>query len=308
MDSKLVSVIIPTYNRAEFLREAITSVLAQTYSNFELLILDNCSADHTPEVVASFTDPRIKYLRHQCNIGPTANWSYGVYWAKGEYLSILGDDDRYKLDFLAHRVSLMSSDSAVVSAFGPFEYWDGGQDLSGRISHPEIDMGDSHVLDKLQAAAAAHNVQFVGATLYRTPAVHAVWPRAWAGGKCGDSLLNNLLIVEGGKTAYFPQSDLLYRCHAGQDMAINHQQIAEDGKRMYMILLEMAKDRDFKKLYRSGLVVHLNRYGRQFWDTGHSALAAVLFWDELKVSPTRLITWLRLLRCYTKILLDRIKP
>jgi glycosyltransferase involved in cell wall biosynthesis len=82
MSQPLVSVIIPTYNRAEFLREAIQSVLAQTYTNFELLILDNCSPDHTPEVVAEFDDARIKYLRHQCNIGGIANWIYGMHWAR----------------------------------------------------------------------------------------------------------------------------------------------------------------------------------------------------------------------------------
>lgn len=307
MNSSLVSVVIPTYNRAEFLREAIASVLAQAYQNFELLILDNCSPDHTSEVVASFKDHRIKYLRHQCNIHSLANWSYGVYWAKGEYLSILGDDDRYKADFLARRVAAMDQDIQIVSAFGPFEFWDGGSELSGHISTVEIDVHDSRPRQGLQALRSVLNMQFVGASMYRTSAVHAVWERALAGGKCSDELLGILLVVEGGKVVCLPESDLLYRRHAGQDMSMNMVQIQLDGVRMYKNLMEKEVDKQLRHLFKRRLVMHTNRIGRMHWNLGNPGMSARFFLEELRISPTRFLTWLRLLRCYAQIQLGGIK-
>ena len=63
-----VTVCLPTYNRAHYLREAIESVLSQTFQDFELLICDNASTDETSEVVKSFRDARIRYVRHSRNI------------------------------------------------------------------------------------------------------------------------------------------------------------------------------------------------------------------------------------------------
>jgi glycosyltransferase involved in cell wall biosynthesis len=62
-ETPLVSVILPTYNRASLLGRAIRSVLAQTYTNLELIVVDDCSPDATRDVVRSFDDPRLRYLR-----------------------------------------------------------------------------------------------------------------------------------------------------------------------------------------------------------------------------------------------------
>ena len=63
MKNELVSIIMPTYNCAKFIKETIESVISQTYENWELVIIDDCSNDNTEEVVASFNDKRIKYYR-----------------------------------------------------------------------------------------------------------------------------------------------------------------------------------------------------------------------------------------------------
>jgi glycosyltransferase involved in cell wall biosynthesis len=92
--STRVTIAIPTYNRAgRFLRSAIECALAQTYPNVEILVADNCSTDATPEVVQSYSDPRIRYLRHPTNIGANSNFNACIRAASGEYFLLLPDDD-----------------------------------------------------------------------------------------------------------------------------------------------------------------------------------------------------------------------
>ena len=85
----LVSVCIPTYNRAGLLRESIASVLAQTFGDFELIISDNASEDATESVVRSFGDDRIKYPRNAKNLGHRENMNCCLMLSKGRYITQL---------------------------------------------------------------------------------------------------------------------------------------------------------------------------------------------------------------------------
>ena len=89
----IISVIITTYNRAHILPRAIKSVLNQTYSNFELIIIDDCSTDDTKELVKSFNDERIIYHRHTKNKGLLAAVNTGWDLTKAKYNCKLDDDD-----------------------------------------------------------------------------------------------------------------------------------------------------------------------------------------------------------------------
>lgn len=98
----LVTIAITTYNRADgFLRNAISSALAQTHRNIEVIVADNCSQDHTKEVVGSFRDERIDYVRHESNMGPYLNYNFCVERARGKYFCLLHDDDMMDPDFVA---------------------------------------------------------------------------------------------------------------------------------------------------------------------------------------------------------------
>ena len=89
-----VTVGIPTFNRAGWLRESIESVLAQTFTDFRLVVSDNASDDDTPEVVRSFDDDRIHYVRSQRNVGPVGNSRRLIALAETtEFLVLLPDDD-----------------------------------------------------------------------------------------------------------------------------------------------------------------------------------------------------------------------
>src|SRR3989442_437688 len=101
-----VSVIIPTYNRAEFLGLALTSVLNQTFQDFEILIIDDNSQDSTQEVVTNFGDERIKYIRHDVNKRVAAARNTGVANSNGEYIAFLDDDDEWFPDKLQIQLDL----------------------------------------------------------------------------------------------------------------------------------------------------------------------------------------------------------
>jgi nucleoside-diphosphate-sugar epimerase len=89
----LVSICIPVYNCKKYIAQAIDSVLSQSYTDFELIIVDNASTDGTLEVVARYTDPRIRLIRNKTNLGLEANWNKAVMEAKGKYIKLLPADD-----------------------------------------------------------------------------------------------------------------------------------------------------------------------------------------------------------------------
>ncbi|MDI6603793.1 MAG: glycosyltransferase family 2 protein [Thermoanaerobacteraceae bacterium] len=109
-----VTVAIPTYNRAHYLKEAIESVLAQTYKDYELLIIDNASTDNTEDVVKIFNDKRIKYIKNETNIGMVNNWNKCLDLAQGEYVIIFHDDDLMKPKLLEEEVKILDNNDDVV--------------------------------------------------------------------------------------------------------------------------------------------------------------------------------------------------
>ena len=100
-----VSVIIATYNRdgSVYLARS-TAFLAQTYTDFELIIVDDRSSDDIQEVIRTFTDPRIRVIRHEANRGAAAARNTGISEARGEYIAFLDDDDECMPNRLADQV------------------------------------------------------------------------------------------------------------------------------------------------------------------------------------------------------------
>jgi glycosyltransferase involved in cell wall biosynthesis len=119
MDPK-VSFIVPCYNLGHLLSECVNSILTQTYGNLELLIMDDCSPDQTPEVAQSIRDPRIRYLRNQENLGNIGNYNKGINLARGQYVWLISADDRLRRDYiLARYVQLMDDHPEVGYVFCP---------------------------------------------------------------------------------------------------------------------------------------------------------------------------------------------
>jgi glycosyltransferase involved in cell wall biosynthesis len=106
-----VSIIIPTYNRSRLLTRAISSVLKQTYRDFELVIVDDASTDDTEKVVKSFNDKRIRYFRHDKNRGEAAARNTGIKVAAGDYIAYQDSDDEWLPEKLNKQVNLFATAS-----------------------------------------------------------------------------------------------------------------------------------------------------------------------------------------------------
>jgi glycosyltransferase involved in cell wall biosynthesis len=101
-----VSVVLPTYDAARFVGEAVESVLLQTFSDFELIVVDDGSTDETREIVAGYSDPRVRYI-YQENRGPAAARNAGIRASRGEYVVFLDADDTWLPRKLACQIPLL---------------------------------------------------------------------------------------------------------------------------------------------------------------------------------------------------------
>ena len=105
---ELVSVIMPSYNTASFIAESIQSVLAQSYKDWELIIVDDCSPDNTDEIVKPYlSDERIKYLKNEKNSGAAVSRNRALREAKGKWIAFLDSDDLWMPDKLKKQVGFM---------------------------------------------------------------------------------------------------------------------------------------------------------------------------------------------------------
>jgi len=107
----LVSILIPVYQRKDFIGSAIDSALRQTYKNIEIVVVDNASTDGTWEVCQSYAikDPRIKIFRNANNVGPVGNWKRCIQLASGQFAKILWSDDEISSNYVEKTISLLNN-------------------------------------------------------------------------------------------------------------------------------------------------------------------------------------------------------
>ncbi|WP_400190228.1 glycosyltransferase family 2 protein [Hymenobacter sp. B81] len=108
-----VSVLLPVYNVGPYIRETITSILAQTFTDFELIVVDDLSTDNTVEVVQSFTDPRVQLLRNARNLGRAGTDNAGLEAVRGQYLAKMDGDDLCHPERLARQVAFLDQHPEV---------------------------------------------------------------------------------------------------------------------------------------------------------------------------------------------------
>ena len=114
MKTGLVSIITPCYNGETYISQTIDSVLSQTYENWEMIIIDDGSRDHSAEIVRSYMekDSRISFLR-QSNAGSAAARNNGIRKAQGQYIALLDADDLWEPEFLEEQIAFMKEKNAV---------------------------------------------------------------------------------------------------------------------------------------------------------------------------------------------------
>lgn len=137
-----ISILIATYNRANLLSGAIESVCKQTFQDWEMIIADDASTDDTMRVIIEWQDrePRIKYVRNESNIGIARNSNSGLWQARGEYIAILDDDDRWiDPEKLQKQVKFLDNNSAYVAIGGGVIVVDGEGHELFRYFKPQTD-------------------------------------------------------------------------------------------------------------------------------------------------------------------------
>lgn len=116
----LVSVIIPSYNMARYVGEAIESVLAQTYKNYELIVVDDGSTDNTAEVVKKYLKPQAVSYIHKENKGISVARNTGIKASRGEFIAFLDADDIWLPEKLEHQIKFMDSDKVGIVGCGAY--------------------------------------------------------------------------------------------------------------------------------------------------------------------------------------------
>lgn len=133
----MVSVIIPTYNRAGIIKKSIDSVLSQTYDDLELIIVDDGSTDETKELISSYKDIRIKYYSYKSNKGVVYARNYGMKMASGDYIAFQDSDDIWHKDKLEKQIKAMEEDCSVGFCYSRIQYL---LDNNRRVVLPQYDV------------------------------------------------------------------------------------------------------------------------------------------------------------------------
>lgn len=138
-DYGLVSIITPNWNCAQFIAETIRSVQAQTYTNWEMNIVDDCSTDESEKVVESFLkeDGRIRFMRNDKNSGAAVSRNYALREAKGKWIAFLDSDDLWTPDKLEKQLAFMAENGYKFSYTEYIEMDEQGKEKGVRISGPK---------------------------------------------------------------------------------------------------------------------------------------------------------------------------
>ena len=136
----LVSIITPAFNSEKFIAETILSVIGQTYTHWELLIVDDCSTDNTAEIVSEFqkTEPRIKYFKNEINKGAAFSRNHALQQASGKWIAFLDSDDIWHPEKLQKQIDFMKNNNYSFSYTQYCEIDENSQENGIFVSGPEV--------------------------------------------------------------------------------------------------------------------------------------------------------------------------
>ena len=135
--NELVSIIMPSFNTGKFIKETIDSVINQTYRNWELIIIDDCSTDNTNEVVKKINDSRIIYLKNEVNSGAAVSRNKALREAKGRWIAFLDSDDLWNNDKLEKQINFMKKNNYYFSYTDYIEIDENGNSNGRKVTGPK---------------------------------------------------------------------------------------------------------------------------------------------------------------------------
>ena len=302
----LVSVMILTCNRPDYLRIALDSVVRQTHRHLEILVCDNASTSETAEVVRSFNDPRIRYHRHPENIGATRNAWYACGVATGKHLANLNDDDSWEPAFLERVIAPMEEHPDLTLAFSDHYIID----AQGEIDHA----GTQHCShywgrDRLPAgrlqpfvyeALVKLTIPMIISTVYRRGALN--FSRLPDLPACYDMWLVYLAVKAGGAAWYVPERLGRVRVHLGSETMKGRDRVARAFIMLYTEFLQDEALRQYWPDFRHPLGLQLSSLGYIRLREGKMAEARDLLTRGMKSHPC-LRSFIRLACSYVPMLL-----
>lgn len=223
-----VDIFICTYNRAKYLKESIESVLNQTYKNFNLIILDNCSTDDTEDVVKSFSDERLKYIRHVNNIGGIGNLNYAFEKAQSPFFVVFHDDDVMLPNMIEEEINQIKNNDklAIISCKADVINRDGIG-----IKNNKSDGCVYFFSDGDYFASYLNKCDFImfPSILYRTSFIRENdLSLEAAAGPSADAFLAFEIEKKGGTLGIINKSLMYYRHHGEQDSKISKMRMIHD--------------------------------------------------------------------------------
>lgn len=226
-----ISVIMPAYNAEKYIAEAIDSILGQTYSDFEFIIINDCSRDRTEEIILSYDDPRIVYIMNEENLGVAATLNKGLALAKGEYIARMDADDISMPERFEKQVVYLEANEEIAVLGCGIERFSDNASLDTRRFASDADL---MAIDMFFACGLAHP-----SVMMRTSVIREL------GGY--DPEFNGLedyelwcRVLENHKITTLPDILLRYRIH--------NSQITQNPSKRYLTLLRALKTRQIQWL------------------------------------------------------------
>jgi glycosyltransferase involved in cell wall biosynthesis len=133
-----ISIVLPAYNGSKYIRESILSCLNQTHKNVELIVVDDCSGDNTPDIVTSFDDARITVIRHDKNQGLPHALNTGFRYAHSDYLTWTSDDNYYAEEALEKMLSFLKTNQCSFVYCDYYLFDDGNPDALSLMQLPDM--------------------------------------------------------------------------------------------------------------------------------------------------------------------------
>lgn len=163
MTETLVSIIMPSWNTGSFIAESIQSVINQTYQNWELIIVDDCSSDNTDEVVASFSDRRIRFYKNKKNSGAALTRNRALREAHGEWIAFLDSDDIWEPHKLEAQLEFMRNHDYVFSYHEYEKIDEEGNPLHIYVSGPQkVDKKKIYCYDYIGQLTMMYSARYFG--------------------------------------------------------------------------------------------------------------------------------------------------
>jgi len=304
VNTPLVTVVVTVYRRLDFLREALQSVFAQTFQDFEVIIADDSGTGTGRSLAAPFVDgERVRYVANPQTLGIARSLQAALNMARGTYAAILNDDDLWEAEFLARLVPPLEVDSRRVLSFA--DHWimteDGALDRPATerntAQYGRADLREGEVAAPDRFVLQTNGVPLAMAALFRVSALDSRRLVPEVAGAY-DFWISALLAATGGAFYYVPARLTRYRVHSGMETARRSPDKGECTVFILRSLLEQGAFPDLKAFLKARLARSTVGVGRDRLYFNQASEARNLFLAAFRLDPG----WRPLAGCLLSVL------